>query len=263
MPRRGARTSASSSRWPRRSAPTGPSTRRRGRLERVRRPRAALVRASATTASRRSGSSGRAPSATTPARRTCTRQPVAPEREGQVLPGRVPAADRAARLRVPVRPLHRADALPLQLGDDDHARGGGHPEAGGSLRRDHPPRTRRRSASPTATGCGSSRAAASSRRRRNRRPRLPGLVWMALHFAEAKVNWLTHDVGDPLIGTPEYKTSAVRVEPSGARSDPRRGSASGHETRRSRRSRRRDGPSWARSTSLPPSRRRRPGRTSS
>ncbi len=43
----------------------------------------------------------------------------------------------------------------------------------------------------------------------------PGLVWMALHFAEAKVNWLTHDVGDPLIGTPEYKTSAVRVEPVG------------------------------------------------
>jgi formate dehydrogenase major subunit len=41
----------------------------------------------------------------------------------------------------------------------------------------------------------------------------PGLVWMSLHFAEQKVNWLTHDVGDPLIGTPEYKVSAVRVEP--------------------------------------------------
>ena len=40
----------------------------------------------------------------------------------------------------------------------------------------------------------------------------PGLVWMALHFAEQKVNWLTHDVGDPLIGTPEFKVSAVRVE---------------------------------------------------
>jgi len=40
----------------------------------------------------------------------------------------------------------------------------------------------------------------------------PGLVWMALHFAEQKVNWLTHDVGDPLIGTPEYKVSAVRIE---------------------------------------------------
>ncbi len=40
----------------------------------------------------------------------------------------------------------------------------------------------------------------------------PGLVWMSLHFAEQKVNWLTHDVGDPLIGTPEYKVSAVRVE---------------------------------------------------
>jgi hypothetical protein len=36
---------------------------------------------------------------------------------------------------------------------------------------------------------------------------------MALHFAEQKVNWLTHDVGDPLIGTPEFKVSAVRVEP--------------------------------------------------
>jgi predicted molibdopterin-dependent oxidoreductase YjgC len=41
----------------------------------------------------------------------------------------------------------------------------------------------------------------------------PGLVWMALHFAQAKVNWLTHDVGDPLIGTPEYKVCAVRLEP--------------------------------------------------
>jgi predicted molibdopterin-dependent oxidoreductase YjgC len=40
----------------------------------------------------------------------------------------------------------------------------------------------------------------------------PGLVWMSLHFAEAKVNWLTHDVGDSLIGTPEFKVSAVRVE---------------------------------------------------
>jgi len=40
----------------------------------------------------------------------------------------------------------------------------------------------------------------------------PGLVWMALHFAQAKVNRLTHDVGDPLIGTPEYKVSAVRIE---------------------------------------------------
>ena len=40
----------------------------------------------------------------------------------------------------------------------------------------------------------------------------PGLVWMAFHFSQAKVNWLLHDVGDPLIGTPEYKAQAVRVE---------------------------------------------------
>jgi predicted molibdopterin-dependent oxidoreductase YjgC len=33
--------------------------------------------------------------------------------------------------------------------------------------------------------------------------------------ASAEVNSLTHDVGDPLIGTPEYKTRAVRVEPLG------------------------------------------------
>ena len=33
---------------------------------------------------------------------------------------------------------------------------------------------------------------------------------------QAKVNWLTHDVGDPLIGTPEYKVSAVRWSASDA-----------------------------------------------
>jgi predicted molibdopterin-dependent oxidoreductase YjgC len=41
----------------------------------------------------------------------------------------------------------------------------------------------------------------------------PGLVWMALHFAEQRVNLLTNDVTDSLIGIPEYKVCAVRVEP--------------------------------------------------
>jgi predicted molibdopterin-dependent oxidoreductase YjgC len=41
----------------------------------------------------------------------------------------------------------------------------------------------------------------------------PGLVWMALHFAESRVNILTNDVGDPLIGIPEYKVCAIRIEP--------------------------------------------------
>ncbi len=40
----------------------------------------------------------------------------------------------------------------------------------------------------------------------------PGLVWMALHFQRAKINRLTHEVGDSLIGTPEFKVTAVRVE---------------------------------------------------
>ena len=105
-------------------------------------------------------------------------------------------------------------ALPLQLGHDDDARGGHHRQAGGSVLRDLRRGRVRARASPTATGRGSSRAAATSRRARSITDRVyPGLVWMALHFAQAKVNWLTHDVGDPLIGTPEYKVSAVRVEP--------------------------------------------------
>jgi predicted molibdopterin-dependent oxidoreductase YjgC len=40
----------------------------------------------------------------------------------------------------------------------------------------------------------------------------PGVVWMALHFAEAKANWLTIDAHDERTGTPEYKVCAVRLE---------------------------------------------------
>ena len=67
----------------------------------------------------------------------------AAERARQVLSRRVPAADRAAGLRVPVRALDRPDALPLQLGDDDDARGRRARQAGGAVRRD-PPRGRGR-----------------------------------------------------------------------------------------------------------------------
>jgi formate dehydrogenase major subunit/formate dehydrogenase alpha subunit len=44
---------------------------------------------------------------------------------------------------------------------------------------------------------------------------VPGLVWMALHFKEARVNLLTNDVTDSLIGIPEYKVCAIRIEPIG------------------------------------------------
>ena len=40
----------------------------------------------------------------------------------------------------------------------------------------------------------------------------PGVVWMPMHFAEARANLLTNDAGDPEIGTPEYKVCAVRME---------------------------------------------------
>src|SRR5262249_45937470 len=54
----------------------------------------------------------------------------------QVLAGRVPAADRAAGLGVPAHALDRPHALPLQLGDDDDARGRDHRQAGRSVLRD-------------------------------------------------------------------------------------------------------------------------------
>jgi formate dehydrogenase major subunit/formate dehydrogenase alpha subunit len=40
----------------------------------------------------------------------------------------------------------------------------------------------------------------------------PGVVWMPMHYAEARANELTHHEGDPEIGTPEYKVFAVRLE---------------------------------------------------
>jgi formate dehydrogenase alpha subunit len=38
-----------------------------------------------------------------------------------------------------------------------------------------------------------------------------GCVWMPFHFAEAKANTLTNDVGDVITGTAEYKVCAVEV----------------------------------------------------
>jgi formate dehydrogenase major subunit/formate dehydrogenase alpha subunit len=43
----------------------------------------------------------------------------------------------------------------------------------------------------------------------------PGCVWMPLHFAEARANLLTNDVGDSVTGTAEYKVCAVEVAKAG------------------------------------------------
>ena len=39
----------------------------------------------------------------------------------------------------------------------------------------------------------------------------PGVLWMPMHYAEARANLLTGDGKDPKIGVPEYKVTAVRL----------------------------------------------------
>jgi predicted molibdopterin-dependent oxidoreductase YjgC len=39
----------------------------------------------------------------------------------------------------------------------------------------------------------------------------PGRIWMAMHYAEARANLLTVDVGDTITGTGEYKVCAARI----------------------------------------------------
>ena len=159
---------------PRDRHPHGEGARRRlarvpGRgvgLERARRPLAELVRRPLRPARGErdpvAGDRDRRAGHAVPARARAG----APARPRQVLPGRVPAADRGARLRVPARPLDRPHALPLQLGDDDDARVRDHGEAGGAVLRDLRRRRDRARPRARATSRGSSRAAASSRRAR-------------------------------------------------------------------------------------------------
>jgi formate dehydrogenase major subunit/formate dehydrogenase alpha subunit len=40
----------------------------------------------------------------------------------------------------------------------------------------------------------------------------PGCIWMPMHFAEARANVLTNDVGDVITGTAEYKVCAAEVQ---------------------------------------------------
>lgn len=50
----------------------------------------------------------------------------------------------------------------------------------------------------------------------------PGMIWMPLHFAEARANVITNDAGDPVTDTAEYKVCAAevtRLEGSETRAD--------------------------------------------
>ena len=203
----GARRGAGpSTRTPRPSGTSSPTSHRTGT-------------ASATTGSRRTACSGRAPTSTIRERRICTRRrPARPAGRGSFFPveyqppieepdseypfvlttGRTLYHYNSANMTMrepgvvdkqerPFFEIHADDAGALGIADGELAR--------------------------LVSRRGEVEAEAHYSERV-----YPGLVWMALHFAEQKVNWLTHDVGDPLIGTPEYKVSAVRVEPMPARS---------------------------------------------
>ena len=41
-----------------------------------------------------------------------------------------------------------------------------------------------------------------------------GVLFMAMHFAEAAANLLTNDALDPQAKIPEYKACAVKIEPA-------------------------------------------------
>ncbi len=102
-----------------------------------------------------------------------------PVRARPLLPRRVPAAHRGARLRVPVRAHDRPHALPLQLGQHDDARAGRDGQAAGALLRD--PRRGRGSARHRGSAGRPARLAARRARGRSAllrarvpRPRLDG-----------------------------------------------------------------------------------------
>jgi predicted molibdopterin-dependent oxidoreductase YjgC len=58
----------------------------------------------------------------------------------------------------------------------------------------------------------------------------PGTVFMTFHYAEAAVNLLTSRAMDPVAKIPEYKVTAVRIEP--IQEPPRRASRSARRSRR-------------------------------
>ena len=157
---------------------------RRGGLERARRPLARTGTASATTGSRSRACSGRASTATTRARSSSTPRPSRPDGKGKLWPVEYQPPIELPDADYPLDALHRPDALPLQLGDDDDAGGRASPTSRRIRSSRSRPRTHLFWAWPRATGPASSRAAATSRPRAKITDRVyPGLVWMALHFA--------------------------------------------------------------------------------
>ena len=209
-----ARTSASSSRWPRRSAPAGPTTRR---------PR---TRGTSSPTCRRSGRGF----ATTGSREVglqwpCTDRdhpgspylhapsPSRPNGKGKFYLVEYQPPIEQFDLEYPFvlstgRTLYHYNSATMTMREE------GVTQLGGPFVEMHP-----EDADALGIADGDWVRLVSRRGELEARAKLgdrvyPGLVWMALHFAEAKVNWLTRR-RRPAHRHAEYKTSAVRVEPVG------------------------------------------------
>ena len=132
-------------------------------------------------------------------------------RQGQVLPGRLPAPGGGGRRRVPAHADHRPHARALPHGHDDAAlgrsqRAGARPASSRSTRT-----TPRASASPTAPRSRSRRGAAASRCRPASPTGCAGTVFVPFHFWESPANRLTNAALDPVAKIPEFKVCACRL----------------------------------------------------
>ena len=199
--------------WRRRSARTGPSTPTRSPSGTSSPTSRRTGTASATTGSRRTACSGRAPTSTIPGRRTCTPRSrrcravaAASSRSSSSRPIEEPDSEYPFVLTTG-RTLYHYNSANMTMREP------------GVTDKQEAPFFEIHAHDAGALGIADREVARLVSRRGELEAEAhyservyPGLVWMALHFADQKVNWLTHDVGDPLIGTPEYKVSAVRVE---------------------------------------------------
>ena len=146
-----------------------------------------------------------------------------PGRPGVPQGGRLRAAARGARRRVPAAADHRPHRLPLPHPHQDRPRAAAERRRARRLGRDRRRPTPTRSASREGDLVGSSRRAARSRRRPASAASAPGVVFVPFHYGywdpdatrpgrpAPAANELTITDWDPVSKQPLFKTAACRV----------------------------------------------------